>query len=307
MQSERLPRLPLAKWASRIDELELEGTEIPVTVLEPLDALDPVNSRVRGLLGARLRAAWCTTGAPTCHACPELARCVYGRTFETPSEVVAAKSHGSHAPHPFWLQGLPSTSRLPEGARFVARLVLLGPDRALLPVFEGALVEALESLGPHAQRGRALRLGEPIRRPLRRRSVELLDRARISTRSPLILPRPSPRAVDECPDAPWLVELTRAGVRRLGGLFSSYSPIARVAVDFPDLREVRRFEGSLEPWSNRRFSRRQAAHVPLHGFAGDAVLSGLAISELSPLLLALELTGVGKATSMGFGQISAGD
>ncbi|MBI4820416.1 MAG: CRISPR system precrRNA processing endoribonuclease RAMP protein Cas6 [Deltaproteobacteria bacterium] len=298
-----LPRLPLATWARRVQALDLRATELEVAVNEPFDALDPINSRIRGILGARLRDAWCLTGEESCEGCCELENCHYGRTFETPAEVARGPSHGSHGVHPFWLSGIPTASRLSAGSTFSAKLTLAGPDADLLPSFEAALADAVLGLGPRRLRGRLLTLASPRRSTptIREEAAPTLS---IRSLTPLILRPPSPRAKDECPAAPWLIELMRAGVRRLGSLSNAFTRVERAAADLPELGRVEAIEGTFTPTRLVRHSQRQRARVPLEGFEGQARLAGPTLTELWPLLSALEVIGVGKSTSMGFGSIA---
>jgi CRISPR/Cas system endoribonuclease Cas6 (RAMP superfamily) len=101
---------------------------------------------------------------------------------------------------------------------------------------------------------------------------------------------------------PSLALLASAGLRRVAALVERFggAPVGRVKM--PDLRAARVVEDSFGAWSGRRYAKRQGRVVPLEGASGHAVVRG--IEEAAPLLHALAVTNVGKATSMGFGWLS---
>jgi hypothetical protein len=110
-----------------------------------------------------------------------------------------------------------------------------------------------------------------------------------------------------CPQVPWLGLLVRAGVRRLDALVRSFAlpeggrtPRAQL----PDLSAVTAVRDTLAPWTSTRFSHRQDRRVPLTGVDGEAVLVGEALRPLAPLLGALTVSSVGKATSLGLGGLA---
>jgi hypothetical protein len=109
-----------------------------------------------------------------------------------------------------------------------------------------------------------------------------------------------------CPRVPWLALLARAGVRRLDALVRAFAlpPGGRLPrAELPDLSRVDLLGGTLGAWSSSRFSHRQHKRLPLRGLVGDAILHGDHLHALVPLLRVLAVTGVGKATSLGFGVV----
>lgn len=107
-----------------------------------------------------------------------------------------------------------------------------------------------------------------------------------------------------CPRAPWLALLVRAGIRRLDALLTAFAGATPRYAELPSMVDVE-VEGQLSRWRGSRYSRRQAQRFPLDGLVGRAVARGEAMHEVGALLRVLELTSVGKATSMGFGALSA--
>jgi len=129
---------------------------------------------------------------------------------------------------------------------------------------------------------------------------------RIEARTPLVLRGDVARCERACPRAPWLALLVRAGIRRLDALLGAFTPRGvRPRVEMPRLEEVEVVEGRVASWRGSRFSRRQGRRFPLEGLRGSAVLRGAAMRDIGTLLRVLEVTGVGKATSMGFGALAA--
>ena len=109
-----------------------------------------------------------------------------------------------------------------------------------------------------------------------------------------------------CPRVPWLALLVRAGVRRLDALVRAFAPPAGgwlPRAELPELATVELIGGGLAPWSSSRFSHRQRRRMPLEGVQGEAAVRGPGVEELAPLLRALAVASVGKATSLGFGTL----
>ena len=111
----------------------------------------------RGAMGAALRGAACTTGAPTCDGCPIAADCDYGYVFETPVPEGARRLRMyPHAPHPFVLRVLSPTDEegcapevYEEGQRTDLEIVLFGRGAESLPAMVDALARAGErGIGP---------------------------------------------------------------------------------------------------------------------------------------------------------------
>lgn len=290
--------LPLSAWLARLSVLELEGLAVTASYTRGLSLEEPLNSRVRGNLGARLRALRCITRAPDCAGCREVAVCDYARIFETPSAVVAG-AHGSHGTHPFWLRGLPAVERLSAGTKVVARLFAAGFARPTLPYLDVALRGALEDTGAVAGFARPFKLG--LAGPWPEATTW-----RLTAVTPLAVHADPAQCAKDCPEAPWLAVLVRAGLRRLGALGAAYVPgWTRARAGVPDLRGVVLEEGGLAPWSSERYSARQRRSVPLEGLTGSAVVRGEALRELGALWGLLSVVSVGKSTALGFGELRA--
>lgn len=280
-------------------DLDLDTVAINIVIARDLDLRDPLNVVIRGLLGARLRDLRCLTRAPTCDRCDLTARCDYIRIFETPAALTPG-AHGSHGPHPFWLQGIPAEHHLPAGTMIAARLATIGFARPLLPYLDVALRDAWMRLGAGAVELSASRTTRE-RLPPHPPSARALS---LHALTPLVLSGDPARAKEGCPAAPWLSLLVRAGVRRLRSLDAAYAGgPERVRVAFPDLREVVVVDGGWSRWGASRYSARQKQRQPLGGWIGRATVRGEGVAEIAPLLSALGVLSVGKGTTMGFGEV----
>jgi hypothetical protein len=299
--------VPLAAWLDAAHALEFSEVRIDVRTLRRIRTHDPVCSIVRGLLGERLRDLRCLTRAPTCDACGEAPRCDYARIFAA-SATTLTPSIPRRDPPSFWLQGLPATRDLAAGATFTTRIVATGHAVSRLPYLDVALRDALDRLGssrgtlqPSATSLSASRLGPIPLPPLPTTSSRAWV---LETLTPLVLRGNHDACLAACPKAPWLALLARAGVRRLDALLRAFAPgVPRARVLFPPLDDVTILDGALSPWSSSRFSQRQQRRMPVEGLAGRVVLAGNGINALAPLLRLLEVTSVGKATTMGFGNL----
>jgi hypothetical protein len=296
--------LPLPAWLDQLAALDLTALDVDATFLHPSVLRDPASAVARGLLGERLRSHCCLTRAPTCDACPETARCDYARIFAGDVDPLALPG-GARGLHPYWLRGLPADSAIPAGARFTARLVVTAFAAPVLPYLDIALREALVRLGgpsPAPPRLSSSRTA-PVRLPL---AVPAARLWRIEALTPLVLRGDTEACARACPAAPWLALIARVGVRRVDALLRAFSPAPpppRVA--FPRMDDVEVVSGGLSPRKISRYSRRQGRRFPLDGLVGSAVVRGEAMPALGALLAALSETGVGKATTMGFGVLAA--
>lgn len=286
--------VPLDAWLEPALALPLIEIALDVTIRSPVGVSSPACTVVRGLIGQRLRDLRCLTGAPTCGGCPVAAICDYGRIFDGGS------------PHPFWLQGIPATTELARGAQLTARLYLAAPAHAVAAYFDVALRDAVRALDPDAVRSasrvRALTLRELIPAAASPPTSSL----HLRTETPLGLRGDEALCRALCPPIPWLALLVRAGVRRLDALVRAFVPSVGGRLprtELPDLSTIALIRGGFTRWSSSRFSHRQHQRIPLHGLHGDAVIDGPNLADLAPLLRALTVTSVGKATSLGLGAL----
>ena len=306
--------MPLEEWLGQLGTLELTALDVAVRFRAPVRLADPAGAVVRGLLGERLRDLRCLTRAPVCEGCAETARCDYARIFASQAALAESPAgrEGARDLHPYWLQGLPVARALDAGTQLAARLVVAGFAAAALPYLDVALRDALARLGalpreraPELSATSTRRVALPLAEPAPGAGANA--RAwRIEARTPLILRGDAAWCEGACPRAPWLALLVRAGVRRLDALLGAFTPPAmRPRVEMPGLEDVEVVEGRLAPWRGSRYSLRQGQRFPLEGLTGSVVLRGAALGNVGPLLRVLEVTGVGKATSMGFGTLAA--
>ena len=297
-----------APEVSLIDGVALAAIAVEVTFRRDSALGAPFGVVVRGLLGARLRDLRCQTGAPSCVDCMEASRCDYMQIFDTPPNPLAAQPT-SQATHPFWLQPSSMLDHFAAGACLRVRLVACGHALTSGPWLEVALRDALRVVRSERALGTAgaLDVGPANIEVISSRIARVAgERAvRVEAKTAVIAAGNEALARIDCPAAPWLATLVRAGLRRSSALTRAYAPsVATVKVPLPDLRAIERVSGEMVPWSSSRWSQRQGQRVPLRGFMGAVVLRGDAVAELAPLLRTMALTNVGKATSMGFGEIS---
>jgi CRISPR/Cas system endoribonuclease Cas6 (RAMP superfamily) len=112
------------------------------------------------------------------------------------------------------------------------------------------------------------------------------------------------RSRENCPSFPWLALLVSAGLRRVASLverFGGGGPVPRVQM--PHLRDVHVVEDTLRVVQTTRYTQRQEKRVPIEGWTGEVQLTGESVDAIVPLLRAMEVTGVGKGTTMGLGAL----
>jgi hypothetical protein len=302
MEWERPPPWPLERWLAWATDVEVSTIEVTAhhRVREPRRLTDPLCTIVRGWIGQRLRDLRCLTRARTCVGCREVASCDYAQVFDR--GVLAAGSDVDGADTPaFWLQGLPAEHAVVADARFVIRLHVVGPARPMLPYVDVALRDALVRLGvtPLASVTRSMSLASVTGAETSPPAVQL------TARTPLRLRGDAIRCAAMCPSAPWFALLLLAGVRRLDRLRSAFGRAGpRPYLAWPPLDDIDVSASSLTGWHADRFSHRQRQVMPLSGHALTAVLRGAAVVRFLPLLRALSVTGVGKGTAMGFGELA---
>lgn len=299
--------LPLRAWVESLRLPVLTEIEVDVTFYDRISLRSPASSVVRGLLGERLRARTCSTGAMTCSGCDVWRSCDYARIFGADTGSRAADG-GLGDLHAFWLQGLPAERDLAPGSRYLARLVTTGVSDLQLHTLHAAFRDALAVLGQGPRRRDHLSRLSASR--AQRRAIEPCVTTShtwwVEARTPLLLsPARQDAHLPRCPQIPWLPTLLGAAVRRLRVLaqrFCAGDPPPRVL--FPSLRDVSVVAGSVSPWEGAVISQRQRRGYPLdHGITGGVLLRGEAMSEIGSLLQLLPHTGVGKKTTMGFGHL----
>jgi hypothetical protein len=292
------PRWPLPRWIDWAVDFKVVSLSVDAVCLDPGDRRHdaPFNTVVRGLIGERLRDLRCLTRAATCAGCPETSRCDYAGVFDRRLPKTESDSEGDEVP-PFWLQGLPAGRTLARGAQLSIRLHVTGRAVGVLPYLDVACRDALVRVGMrpsasvvHSTDLRTL-MDEPTTNTLR-----------ITARSPLRLRGDMARSRRDCPAVPWFALLVRSGVRRLDRLRMAFGePGARPFLEMPVLDDVEVVSGhgdSMRSWRDTRKG------VPLTGLMGSAVVAGEGVRRLVPLLRVLTITNVGKATTMGFGDLA---
>lgn len=284
--------LPLVDWLRPALDLPLIEISVDVVIHRRIQLSSPTCAVLRGLMGKRLRDLRCLTGAATCAGCVETTRCDYARTFE------------GESPHSFWFQGIPATQTIESGVKLTCRLYLASPAHASAPFLDVALRDALRALDAEAVLSPSRWRREPLGELAAPASPE--GPLHLRTETPMCLRGDDAICRQLCPRVPWLALLVRAGVRRLDALVRTFAPppggrLPRA--ELPDLSTIDLLDGALRPWSSSRFSHRQHRRMPLRGLAGDVSLQGEQLHALVPLLRALAVTGVGKATSLGFGVV----
>jgi len=299
--------LPLGEWIERLSLPALTEIEVDITFYDEISLRSPVSAVVRGLLGERLRARTCLTGATTCSGCGVWRSCDYARIFGADTGSRAADG-GLGDLHSFWLQGLPAARHLDPGSRYTARLLTTDVHDHRLHTLHEAFRDALAVLGQGPRRRAHLSRLSASR--ARRRAIEPCVTASqmwwVETLTPLLIaPARQDAHLPKCPQVPWLPVLLGAAVRRLRALtqrFSADDPAAPVIL--PDLGDLEVVAGSVAAWQGAVISQRQRRGYPLeHGLTGGVLLRGKAMPEIGSLLQLLQHTGVGKKTTMGFGSL----
>lgn len=297
--------LPLAAWLPQLAALELTAIHVDARLPRPIRFSDPVCAVARGLLGERLRDLRCLTRAPTCEGCADAAACDYARIFAGEAGAPGVATDPRGVVHPYWLQGLPALADLPAEARLAVRLVVVGAAAEALPYLDVALRDALANLGVPASGERLSLSASRLERITIRPAPSESRLWRIEVKTPLVLRGDLDAAARDCPAAPWLALLVRAGVRRLHGLLRAFGAPPSAPAEIPDVRDAVVTEGQVARWRGSRFSQRQGVRFPLDGLVGSAVVRGEAMPAVGALLQALQVTSVGKTTTMGFGVLEA--
>lgn len=288
------PSDDLAGLLGRLRALRLREVRATATLREGAQADDaPPCVTLRGLMGERFRALRCLTGAPRCEGCVEAPRCDFAR-------VIGAAEAGvpGDEPRPFWLRGVAVNDYL---AGAVVEVSMVTAGSAGVSFLTASLLEAVERLGTTPARRNAVRAIDDRAQPWPG-APPTTGAWRVTLHSPAVLTGDLARSRENCPAMPALALLVSAGLRRVAALVERFegAPVGRVKM--PSLHAVRVVEGGFTTWSGRRYAKRQGRVVPLEGAVGSVVVAG--VDEAAPLLHALAVTNVGKATSMGFGWLS---
>lgn len=282
-----LRALPLSRWRAEL------------TLRHELALASPACTLVRGLMGERLRALRCLTGAPRCDGCPQARRCEFAALIGAPEAGVAGDD-----PRPFWWRGVPCAEALPVGARFTVEVFTVAAAMHSETTLTEAFTDALERLGTNPSRRHAVRVIDHTRVTWPPVTSARVQSVHLTALTPLQLRGDLARSRENCPSFPWLALLVSAGLRRVASLverFGGGGPVPRVQM--PHLRDVHVVEDTLRVVQTTRYTQRQEKRVPIEGWTGEVQLTGESVDAIVPLLRAMEVTGVGKGTTMGLGAL----
>ena len=275
-------------------------------------------SMLRGAFGGALKRTVCVMRLRDCAGCPLEHACVYTTVFETrPSPGRGLMTRYDRAPHPYVLV-TPLGGGPAEGLD--AGLRVFGPARGSLPFLLRAFEEAgARGFGPGRVRHRLAEVrdedGGVLWRPGEAYPVApegpapaaVGRRVRLRLRSPLRMTRDG-RLVT--PEALTARDVLMSGVRRLGllaGFFGSGSD----GLDFRGLKaeaEVARIIDARLRWKDLfRRSTRQDARLGIGGILGEATLDLGEATGLREAFAWAPIIHLGKATSMGLGQVELGE
>jgi len=273
---------------------------------------------LRGAFGSALKRTVCAMRLRECDGCPLEHACTYTVVFETrPDPTKGVMTRYDRAPHPFVL--VTPIERLREGGGFAAGVRLFGDAVQAAPfvlrAFElaaergfgsgrvphrltAALTEGKEDDRP------AWKPGSSFGRPtLLEDPSPLPDTIRLVFRTPLRMKREGRLVTPESLDGPTLV---MNAIRRIG-LLATFFGRGTDGVDFPRMKaeaERTQLVDAQLSWRDLvRRSSRQNAELGIGGIVGSATLHLSGSAELSRLLAWIPIVHVGKATTMGLGQV----
>lgn len=279
-----LRALPLRRWRATL------------TIRHPVALASPACAVVRGLVGDHVRARRCLTGAPRCDGCGEAAGCDFAALLGAPEAGVPGEE-----PRPFWWRGVPSRQTLEAGERFDVTCLTVADALPAEAGLDDAFTSALMRLGTGPARPHnVVVVGEEV---LAWGEPDGGRRVRLVAETPLQLRGDLARSRDNCPALPWLALLVSAGIRRVAALVERYGSAEVPRVRMPRLDGLRVLADGLEATRLSRFAVRQGKRVPIEGWTGAVTVEGDAVVGLWGLLRALEVTGVGKGTSLGLGAL----
>lgn len=288
----------LASWMTRVREIPLREVTARVRMRAGFVSPEPPCAKLRGLLGEKLRALRCLTGAARCAGCASAQDCDFAQLLGAPEAGVEGDE-----PRPYWLRGIPAEPMEP-GAAHTARLVFVEDAVASPEALAVAWVDALERLGTNLhQRNTVTDLeAGPLRWPASERDAVRALRIRCET--PLVLRGDLARSRENCPGFPPLMLLASAGLRRVAMLLEAFEGAPLERVRLPTARGILAREDRFRPWRAERVSRRQDRAIPIEAWHGSVELEGDELRSFAPLLQALSVLQVGKATSQGFGALT---
>jgi hypothetical protein len=284
-----VPRLPVAT------------VDVVLRAAERVELPGWLGSTLHGAIGGALRRLVCSDACAARHAARP---CAYALLFDRPRcRGPASGRLAATAAHPLALRPPPPgpDRLLLPGETVAFGVSLLGPAAEVVGLLVTAIEEAARS-GLGRRRGR-LDLGHVSS------ARSTLGAGAAGGRQPLVVRAVTPLRLyrrRELIVRPSLADLVLAAARRLEAL-DAYFGAGEACYDEELLRVA---AGRLRPrgqvWRAfrvLRFSSRQGRRHPMEGVVGEASWDGDA-AELRFLLEAAATTGLGKATSFGFGLIS---
>ena len=268
----------------------------------------------RSVLGKELRKNSCILRNEVCETCPVNSVCLYSKIFITPS-IEQESIKGNKKPHPFAIY-----VDLQEGRKTrycQLHLLLIGESYQYLPYLYNALTKAGEG-GIFRERikfkikdvlfkGESIKPGEDAIKTLSpflwQFNSDYENKTRKIQKIHLITPVKIQRNKKLVRNLTY-EELIKSGLRRLKLLTLFYGEGADVFINTDlFLSSIEKEERNLIPVSLKYRSFRQKKTISMAGVKGlIEIKKEFSPAELS-ILKGMEIFGVGKATSFGFGKI----
>ena len=277
---------------------------------------------LRGALGYHLRNTVCNSFKRKCTDCFLRYQCAYSLFFEgTAAEDRKIMRLYDNAPQPFmFLLNTGDKTDIEPNDPFRFGMRLFGNAAGLFPYIAFSLFEAGKKGIGHAhlcfevdvieQDGAALyeKEGTTIRKPQLcelslPESTEMATAVEVSLLSPLRI-----RSGGHTAKRLSFLDIAKAALRRLTIVNAFYGDGSIPAPEWNRrllqlAEQVTTFSDSLHPFGFDRYSGRQERSVRLDGVLGNIVFRDVP-PELFRLLKVVELIGLGKSTSFGFGRIA---